>query len=142
VALIAFCAAAVALLLVIYALDPAIYTQTLLITAPAGEPHPPVVVAFLIAILIFVGMLAVGIARRWRWVFWGILVAFAASALQVPASALELAVGWPERLPAWYAVLRGVVAVAQIVIAVWMLRILRVDGVWGMGRAHPSSSRR
>ena len=116
VTLIALCAVALVFLITLYVLNPSIYTH-MLGMEPAGEPHPPVVTAFLVAVVALVGVGIVGIARRWRWVFWLILVAFAASALQVPASALNLALGWPEHLPAWYALLRGLVAVGQVAMA-------------------------
>src|SRR5712664_4031011 len=48
-------------------------------------------VAFLAALSIFLVILGIGVVRRWRWMFWLILVAFLIGVVRVPASALELA---------------------------------------------------
>ena len=130
-ALLGFCALAVALLLVVYAVAPAIYVTTLLGTARAGDAHPPVATAFMAAILALVGMPGVGILRRWRWVFWLVLMAFSASVLQIPAAALALAGIVPNAAPAWYVVARGLVACVQVAIAVWMIRFYRRYGIAG-----------
>lgn len=132
-ALLGFCALAVALLLVVYAVEPAIYVTTLLGTAStsAGDAHLPAVTAFMLAILAFVGVLGVEIVRRWRWLFWLILVAFSASVLQIPAAALELAGILPISAPAWYVVARGLVACVQVAIAVSMIRLYRRCGLAG-----------
>lgn len=130
-ALLGFCVLAVALLLVVYAVAPEVYTATLPGTADPHDPHPPVVTAFMAAILIFVGVLAFGIVRRWRWLFWLILIAFSASALQIPAAALELAGIVPNVAPPWYIVARGLVACVQVVIAVSMVRLYRRCGLAG-----------
>jgi hypothetical protein len=130
-ALLGFCALAVALLLIVYAFAPAIYVTTLLGTPRAGDAHPLEVTAFMLAILAFVGLLGVGIVRRWRWLFWLVLVAFSASVFQIPAAALALAGIVPNAAPAWYVVARGLVACVQVAIAVWMIRFYRRCGLAG-----------
>jgi|SRR5579859_7522478 len=133
--LIAFCVLASASLIVIYLVAPAIYVQALMVSARASDDaHPPIVTMVLAGILIFVALLAVGVLRRWRWIFWPILVAFAFSVLQIPATALELAGIVPFHIPAWYGLLRMLIAVAQGAIAVWMIRLYRSNGVWGLGK--------
>ena len=138
-ALLAFCAAAVAVLVVIYAVAPDIYVQTLMLRPNPADAHPLAVTLFMIAIVLFVAVLAVGIVRRWRWVFWLVLVAFTLSALQIVALPFELAGLVSPHIPAWYALLRGLVAVVQLAIGIWMIRIYRRCGVWGVGRTSARS---
>lgn len=132
--LLAFCAVAVATLFAIYAVAPQIYVQTLMLRPDPADAHPLVATAFMAAIAVLVAVLAVGIVRRWRWVFWLVLVAFTLSALQVVALPFELAGILPPQYPAWYALLRALVAAAQLAIGLWMIRIYRRCGVWGAGR--------
>ena len=87
--------------------------------------------AFLVAIAALIGLLGVGVVRRWRWMFWLILVAFLAGALRVPASALELAGKLPMSGPTWYVLLQTTIGVVQFAIGLAMLSGLRAAGVWG-----------
>ena len=133
--LLAFCAFAGASLIVVYLVAPATYVQMLPVEMSAGDfAHPSILTVVLAGILIFVALLAIGVLRRWRWLFWLILVAFAFSVLQIPATALELAGIVPLHVPAWYGLLRMLIAVAQGIIAVWMIRLYRSNGVWGLGK--------
>ena len=103
----------------------------------AGVLHPglqqdrAVDVAFLTALLIFIGLLGYGVVRRWRWIFWLILIAFLAGVLRVPASALELAGVIPEQGPGWYVVFQAVVGFVQFGTGVALLIGYRKAGVWG-----------
>lgn len=137
--LLAFCATAVASLIVIYVVAPAIYVQTLMLTPDPADTHPLVTTLFMVAITLLVAVLAVGILRRWRWVFWLVLLAFTLSALQIVAFPFELAGVVSPHIPAWYALFRALVAVVQLAIGIWMIRIYRRCGVWGMGRASARS---
>ena len=76
-------------LVLILAFDPSIYS-TALLGSEAGLPAPGEL-AFLLAVLALIAVLSVGVARRWRWTFWLIVLAFLAGVLRVPASALEIA---------------------------------------------------
>lgn len=76
-------------------------------------------------------LLAVGIVRGWRWLFWVILIAFLAGILRVPAAALELAGKIPEQGPAWYVVLTAIVGMFQFIIGLAMAAAYRRSGVWG-----------
>ena len=87
--------------------------------------------AFLIALTALLGLLGLGVVRRWRWMFWLILVAFLAGVLRVPASALELAGVLPMTGPAWYLVLQAGIGLVQFGIGLAMLSGLRRAGVWG-----------
>ena len=54
--------------------------------------------------------------RRWRWIFWLLLLAFIAGILRVPASLLELA-GWiPASGPGWYVSLQAFIGLVQFAI--------------------------
>lgn len=133
--LLAFCAFAGASLIVIYLVAPAIYVQMLPVDTRVGDDaHPPILTVFLVGILLLVVLLAVGVLRRWRWVFWLVLLAFAFSVLQIPANMLELAGVVALHVPAWYGFLRMLVASAQGIIAVWMILLYRSNGVWGLGK--------
>lgn len=134
-ALLAFCAAAVASLVVIYVVAPAIYVQMLMLKPNLADTHPLVTTLFMVAVALLVAVLAAGILRRWRWVFWLVLVAFTLSALQIVALPFELAGVVSPGVPPWYALFRALVAVVQLAIGVWMIRVYRRCGVWGMGPA-------
>jgi len=97
---------------------------------PAGGSLVPEL-AFLVAITAFIGLCGTGVVRRWRWMFWLILVAFLAGALRVPASALELAGKLPMGGPAWYVLLQAAIGVVQVAIGLAMLAGFRTAGVWG-----------
>jgi hypothetical protein len=130
-AIVAFFAVAAASLVVIYAVAPEVYVQVVTNGGATKGAHPPIVTAFMVAILLFVAALTVGVLRRWRWVFWLVLVAFGVSALQIPAGALELVGMVPNAFPAWYTAFRTLLAVPEVAIAVVMLRLWQRCGVWG-----------
>jgi hypothetical protein len=60
-------------LVVILVATPEVYDQALRL-APGRQRS--VEIAFLTALSAFIALLSVGVVRRWRWVFWLILVAF------------------------------------------------------------------
>ncbi|HEY7201769.1 MAG TPA: hypothetical protein VIC57_16220 [Candidatus Dormibacteraeota bacterium] len=76
-------------------------------------------------------VLGVGVVRRWRWLFWLVLLAFLAGLLRVPASALTLAGVLPGGGPSWFVVLQAAIGVVQFAIGIAMLSGLRRGGVWG-----------
>ncbi len=84
--------------------------------------------------LIFITVLIIGVLRHWRWLFWLLLVANSFSILQVPATILQLTGVMPDPYPAWYSLYRMGIALIQVGIAIWMIRIYYQYGVWGMGR--------
>jgi hypothetical protein len=133
-AIVAFFALAAASVVVIYIAAPSVYVQVLTKGGAAKEARPPIATAFMIAILLFVAALTVGVLRRWRWLFWLVLLAFGFSVLQIPAGALELAGIIPSSFPTWHTVYRALVAVPEVAIAVAMVGLWRRCGVWGNGR--------
>jgi len=90
---------------------------------------PPI--AFFAAISLLIAFGAIGIVRRWRWVFWLTLVAFLAGALRIVASGLELAGRLPLDGPQWYVALQGAIGVAQLAIGIAMVQGYRRAGIWG-----------
>jgi hypothetical protein len=76
-------------------------------------------------------LLAVGVLRRWRWIFWLILLAFLAGVLRVPVAILQLAGVLPVNVPSWYVVFQGLIGVAQLAIGLVMLADYRRCGVRG-----------
>ena len=112
----------------ILVLDPAIYSRQL----PGPYANSALVGAgFLAALVVLLGLLGVGILRRWRWTFWLIVVAFVAGVLRVPGSVLELVGVLPRTGPDWYVVLQGGIGVIQCAIAIALLAGYRKNGVWG-----------
>jgi len=97
---------------------------------PAGDPGRAKL-AFLVGISGLLGLLGVGVVRRWRWMFWLVLVAFLAGLLRVPASLLELLGVVPATGPAWYLLIQAAVGLLQFAIGLAMLSGLRRAGVWG-----------
>jgi len=128
VMVLAFGAAAWVAVVAILAVAPDVYDQALGLPIVDRRPFE---VAFLAALSIFLIILGTGVVRRWRWMFWLILVAFLAGLVRVPASALELAGTIPPQGPAWYVVLQGVIGAVQFVIGIAMLMGYRRSGVWG-----------
>jgi hypothetical protein len=86
---------------------------------------------FLAGITALLTLLAVGTLRRWRWVFWVVLFAFAAGGLRVPLFGLQVARVLPLDVPLWYAALQALIGIVQVAIAAAMLVGYRRNGVWG-----------
>jgi hypothetical protein len=122
-ALISFFVFVTISLVVVYAVEPGIYAAVTGLAAPL----------LLVPLLLFESLLVVGTLRRWRWLFWLILVAFGFSALRVPLLALELAGVLPLEQPLWYNLYRTLIAVLQAGIALWMAWLYRRQGVWACG---------
>ena len=110
---------------------------------------PPAVIAFVVALLVFLTVVGIGALRRWRWVFWLILVAFAAGLVRVPVAVLQLTGRMAPEGPDWYVVVQGVIGAIQVAIAVAMLIGYRRSGPWGPSErrtrpehanAHPRTS--
>jgi hypothetical protein len=125
---VGFFAMAWVLFVAILALAPAVYSETLRIS-PTGAPV--LELAFLPALTAFLVLLSIGTVRRWRWIFWLILVAFLAGILRLPASALELTGVLPPAGPAWYVFLQAGIGVVQFLIGLAMIAGYRRSGAWG-----------
>lgn len=112
----------------------------ILITAPeiigatlrlsSGDDHR-VEIAFVAAISAFIALLTTGVARRWRWTFWLILVAFVAGLLRLPAAALQLTGHLEAPGPTWYVLFQAVLGLIQFLIGIAMLLGYRKAGTWG-----------
>ncbi len=92
----------------------------------------PMVIGFLVGLGCFLALMTVGVLRRWRWVFWLVVVAFAAGAARVPIAWLQLTDRMAPEGPDWYVATQGVIGVVQVVIAVVMLVGYRRTGIWGL----------
>jgi hypothetical protein len=114
-------------LLVILVVAPDVYDQALRLPGGSGVAE----VAFLAVLAGFLGLLAVGVLRRWRWTFWLVLVAFLAGILRVPVAILQLTGVLPADVPTWYVTFQGVIGLAQVAIGLAMLAGYRRSGVWG-----------
>jgi purine-cytosine permease-like protein len=116
-------------MIVILVAAPEVYGEAL----PALGHRRAVEIAFLVLLSAFLGLLAVGVLRRWRWIFWLILIAFGLGLVRVPVAVLQLLGQLAPAGPAWYVVLQGVSGVIQFVIALVMLADYRRAGTWGTG---------
>ncbi len=106
----------------------------ILIAAPdiyglTASAVPPI--TFFGGISMLIAFSAIGVVRRWRWLFWLIIVAFLAGAIRIVASALELVGVAPLDGPRWYAALQGAIGIAQLAIGIAMVRSYRRAGIWG-----------
>jgi hypothetical protein len=91
----------------------------------------PSTVLFVLALLAFLTVLAIGVVQRWRWIFWLILLAFGAGFVRVPVAVLQLSGRMAPEGPDWYVVVQGVIGVVQGAIAVAMFAGYRRSGPWG-----------
>jgi hypothetical protein len=121
-----FVVALVSLLAILVA-APEVYDQALRL--PDGSRVAEI--AFLVVLTVFLGLLAVGVLRRWRWIFWLVLVAFLAGMLRVPVAILQLTGVLSADVPAWYVTFQGIIGVVQVAIGLAMLAGYRRRGVWG-----------
>ena len=115
-------------LLVILVGAPEVYEETF-----RQVPTDPYIAkaGFLALITAFMGLLAIGVLRRWRWIFWLLTVAFLAGALHVPAALLELTGALPTADPAWYVLLQAFVGLLQFALGLLMVAGYRRGGTWG-----------
>ncbi|TCO44933.1 hypothetical protein EV646_109105 [Kribbella antiqua] len=116
-------------LVVMLAVSPAVREVTLRRMPGTGTP---VIIAFLVGLLGFLIVLAIGVLRRWRWLFWLVLLAFAAGLARVPIAVLELSGRMAPEGPEWYIVVQGVIGVIQMGLAAAMLAGYRRSGPWGV----------
>jgi hypothetical protein len=118
----------VASLVVIRAAAPRVYDHAL--RFPSGWPRwAPT--AFLVVLAAWIGLLTVGVLRRWRWTFWLILVAFLFGVLRVPVAILQLLGVLHAGTPPWYVLFQGLIGLAQLAIGLAMLAGYRRAGVGG-----------
>ena len=122
-----FFVVALASLLVILVAAPDVYDQALRLPDRSGVAE----VAVLAVLTGFLGLLTVGVLRRWRWTFWLVLLAFLAGVLRVPVAILQLADVLAADVPTWYVTFQGVIGLAQAAIGLAMLAGYRRAGVWG-----------
>src|SRR6266508_361974 len=104
-------------LLVILAAAPEVYDQALRL--PTGDR--PLELGFLAALTGFIALLAIGVVRQWRWIFWLILVAFLFGLLRVPVAILQLTGVLAANGPTWYVAFQGLLGVLQFTIALAMV---------------------
>jgi hypothetical protein len=114
-------------LLMILVAAPDVYDQALRLPDGSGVAE----VGFLVVLTGFLGLLAFGVLRRWRWTFWLVLVAFLAGILRMPVAILQLTGVLAADVPTWYVLFQGVIGLAQVAIGLAMLTGYRRAGVWG-----------
>ena len=132
--LIAFFVFAALSVLVVYFADPSVYTKALMLESTTADRYPLASTLFLVALLTFITVLIIGVTKHWRWLFWLLLIANCFSILEVPATILQLTGVISDPYPIWYSLYRMGVALVQVAIAIWMIRIYFQYGVWAMGR--------
>jgi len=132
--LIAFFVLAALSVLVVYFADPSVYTKALMLESTTADRYPLASTLLLVALLTFITVLIIGVTKHWRWLFWLLLIANCFSILEVPATILQLTGVISDPYPIWYSLYRMGVALVQVAIAIWMIRIYFQYGVWAMGR--------
>ena len=132
--LIAFFVLAAFSIIIVYFVDPSIYAKVLKLESATTDRYPFASTLFLVALLIFIAILIFGVTKHWRWLFWLLLIANCFSILEVPTTILQLTNVVPEAYPTWYSIYRMGIAIMQVGIAIWMIRIYFRYGVWGMGK--------
>lgn len=132
--LLAFFLLATLFAIVVYVADPSIYSNILLLGPSPTDPHPFATTLFLLALVVFLIVLTVGVRRRWRWLFWLLLIAFGAMILDIPVTILQLVGLLPALFPVWYNLCRMGVSLLAVLIAIWMFLIYRHYGIWALGR--------
>src|SRR5712692_5493219 len=138
--LLAFFLLAVLFLLVVYVAAPSIYANTLLLAFSPAEHSPAAATLLLVGVGGGLALGMLGVLRRWRWVFWLVLVAFGAMILEVPATILQFAGVLPVLFPLWYSLCRMGISLIAVGIGMWMFHLYRRHGVWALGRKAPSST--
>lgn len=133
-ALILFTGLLLLSLLIIFAIEPSIYTTTLWPGWTATERYPLPALLFLVALVIFLCILMYGVVHHWHWLFWLMLIAYAGSVIQIPLDFLQIIGIFPNPYPVWYSLFRMLVGVVELGFAVWMIQTYRRQGVWAMGR--------
>lgn len=91
----------------------------------------PSILALLAGLLGLLTVLAIGVVKRWRWLFWLLLAAFAAGVARVPVAVLQLSGGMSATGPDWYVVVQGVSGLVQAGLAITMYADYRRAGPWG-----------
>jgi hypothetical protein len=114
--------------LAILIVAPEIYDQAL--GLPPGD-HRSADLGLLAALSVFLAVLAYGVVRRWRWMFWLIAVAFVFGIARAPASFLQLIGVVPASNPSWYLLFQAAIGLVQFAIGLALLVGYRRRGVWG-----------
>jgi hypothetical protein len=114
-------------LLVTLVAAPDVFDQALSL----ATDHRVVELAVLAGLSSFIGLLVIGVVRRWRWMFWLILVAFLFGLLRVPAAVLQLTGILATNAPTWYVTFQALLGVLQFGIGLVMVADYRRSGVWG-----------
>lgn len=107
---------------------PEVYDATL--RQPPLDLHAAEAVFFAL-ITGVIGLLTIGVLRRWRWIFWLLTVAFLSGVLHAPAALLELTEILPTADPAWYVLLQAFVGLLQFAVGLLMVVGYRREGTWG-----------
>jgi hypothetical protein len=107
---------------------PEVYEQRL---RSLPGPQHVVDIIFVAALTAFIVLLSIGVVRRWRWMFWLILIAFLFGVLRIPVAVLQLSGRMTPDGPPWYIVMQGVIGVLQVLIGLTMIFGYRRSGIWG-----------
>jgi hypothetical protein len=112
--------------IVIRVLAPGVYDRALRLPSGGDQLGD----LFLAALTAFLILLAIGVLRRWRWLFWLVMVAFLAGLLRIPVVILQLTGILATDLPDWYLAYQGLLGLAQFLIGLAMVASYRRAGVW------------
>jgi hypothetical protein len=115
-----------ACLVLIGAVAPGTFDRALQLPSADGRLR----IAVVVALGTFMALLAIGVLRRWRWMFWLMMAAFLSGVLRVPAAILQVTGLLPADAPPWYLLLQAVIGLIQFGIGLAMLAGYRRTGVW------------
>ena len=138
--LLAFFLLAVLFLVGVYVAAPSISMSTLLFLPSLTGRSSAVATLLLVGVGVFLAFVMIGVLRRWRWVFWLVLVATGSMILDLPVTLLQLTGILPALFPVWYSLCRMGASLIAVGIFVWMLQLYQRYGVSARGRKAPSSS--
>ena len=139
--LLAFFCLSALVLVVVYVAAPSIYTSTLLLRLSPAERYPAAATLLLASVGGFLAIVMMGVLRRWRWVFWLVLVAAGSMILDIPVTLLQVTGIMPGLFPFWYSLCRMGASLIAVGIFVWMFQLYRRHGVWAMGRQAKAKTR-
>jgi hypothetical protein len=114
-------------LLAIRVMAPNVYDETL--GPPSADRR--LRITFVAALLALIAFIEIGVLRRWRWMFWLLMLAFLSGVLRVPIVLLQLTKVLAAGTPAWYLLFQGLIGLIQCGIGLAMVAGYRRAGTWG-----------
>jgi hypothetical protein len=84
--------------------------------------------------VVLVVIVAVGIVKLWRWVYWYLVVSFLFAVLGIPQNVANAVGSGPVSILAWWLLASIPLALAEAALGVWMIVLYRRYGTWARRR--------